>query len=228
MHAILLHNPGKRIAAIQKGLLPENIKVDSKIFMLYQELDPKILETNIIIIYCDSPECDILQCITALRIKRYFAPIVIIDEHENITTQKHALELGANAYFVQPLSYRLLAMQLKKLVFGKNMPNGGKWLRAFDIWLDVEQHLVKRCNKIIPLRNKEFSLLEFFIINRGKLLTRNAILDYVWDRNANFASNTVDVHINRLRRKIDDPFRDKLIHTIYCIGYIFDKKKINS
>ncbi len=84
---------------------------------------------------------------------------------------------------------------------------------------------MKRSNKIFRLRNKEFSLLEFFIINRGKILTRNLILEHVWDRNANFASNTVDVHINRLRQKIDVPFREKLIHTVPCVGYVFDRRK---
>ena len=101
-----------------------------------------------------------------------------------------------------------------------------KWLRAYDIWLNMRRRFVKRHKLVIPLRNKEFALLEFFIINRGKIVTRDDILEHVWDRNGNFASNTVDVHINRLRRKLDRPFPEKLIHTIHCVGYRFEKVKL--
>lgn len=96
--------------------------------------------------------------------------------------------------------------------------------KAFDVRLDARAHFVKRQNQPIPLRNKEFALLEFFIMNQGRVLTRDDILECVWDRNGHFTSNTVDVHINRLRQKIDRPFKEKLIHTVHCVGYVFDRR----
>ena len=100
-----------------------------------------------------------------------------------------------------------------------------KRVRLYDIHLDLEHRFARRNKQTFPLRNKEFALLEFFMNNRGRVLTRDSILEHVWDRNATFSSNTVDVHINRLRRKLYDPFREKLIHTVHCLGYIFEKRK---
>lgn len=118
----------------------------------------------------------------------------------------------------------ILNQTLQEVKDPEDLDRGAKWVRAFDIGIDLMRHRVKRREKYIPLRNKEFSLLEFFIENQGKVLTRDTILEFVWDRNGTFASNTVDVHVNRLRRKLDDGFKEKLIHTVHCIGYIFEKR----
>ncbi|MEK7524019.1 MAG: response regulator transcription factor [Patescibacteria group bacterium] len=225
MLAMLLHKPGKRIGSIQRGLRFENMEVESRLWPPAQDFENSLFEANILIMYCQSPDRDILEAVRDLRKKRYTLPIVIIDETENEETKQMSLELGANRYFAKPLSYHMVAMRLKNMIYKRETTEESRWIRGFDVWLDTELRWAKRNNRMIPLRNKEFALLEFFICNRGKVLTRNAILEHVWDRNANFASNTVDVHINRLRRKIDGPFREKLIHTIHCIGYIFDKRK---
>ncbi len=224
MEAIILHKAGQRIWNLQKGLGYENIKTHSKIWEPSKELGPEIFDTNILILGCDSPDYGIIYIIPELRTKKYLFPIVVIDESKNEETKKLADSLGADTYFAKPFLFRNLAIELKNLVYKKENLMNHKWLRAYNIWLDMENRLVKRDKHTIPLRNKEFALLEFFIINRGKVLSRNAIMEHVWDRNANFASNTVDVHINRLRKKLDDPFREKLIHTIPCIGYSFEKR----
>ncbi len=225
MEAIILHAPGKRIGEIIHNLSAQNIKTKRKIWLSGKSLNGELMDTYMYLLHIDSADRSILTTIPELRKKKYFAPIVILDENENEETKKAAYESGADGYFAKPFSYHQLATSLKQLVCKKEMQRNDRWLKAFNLWLNLENRFVRRENHIIHLRNKEFSLLEYFIINRGKILTRNSILEYVWDRNANFASNTVDVHINRLRRKIDDPFRDKLIHTVYCVGYIFDKKK---
>lgn len=225
MEAIILHAPGKRIGEITYKLNGQNIKTKRKIWIPGKAIREDFIHTNIFLLYKDSSDLSILATIPDLRKKKYFAPIVVLDENENEETKKAAFQQGADGYFAKPFSYHQLSTSLKQLVCKKEMQRNERWLKAFNLWLNLENRFVRRENHIIPLRNKEFSLLEYFIINRGKILTRNSILEYVWDRNANFASNTVDVHINRLRRKIDDPFRDKLIHTVYCVGYIFDKKK---
>ena len=76
-------------------------------------------------------------------------------------------------------------------------------------------------NSRIRLRNREFTLLEFLMLNQGRLLSRETILEAVWDRNSQILTNTVDVHINKLRSKIDYAFREEFIRTINCSGYIF-------
>lgn len=225
MEAIILHLPGKRIGKIIGKLRNENIKIKSIIWTPEKSLNGNIVNTNMVLLHLDSPERNILSAIPDLRKKKYLMPVAVLDENNDAETKKTAFDMSADGYFPKPFSYCDLATDLKQLVCRKEMQHVERWMKAFNLWLNIENRFVKRENYIIPLRNKEFSLLEYFMINRGKILTRNSILEYVWDRNGNFASNTVDVHVNRLRRKIDDPFRDKLIHTVYCIGYIFDKRK---
>ncbi|MBI4994337.1 response regulator transcription factor [Candidatus Peregrinibacteria bacterium] len=219
----ILHQPNQRIEHLQKNLKRENINVEHRI-LEDDDLAPGFFESHAFIFYCDSVGCDSLLFITRVRTIKRSIPIIVVDSSERPEIKKKALELGADCYFSEPIAYHSLALFIKNLIFRKTLRNANRWLRAFDVWLDVESRFAKREQFSIPLRHKEFELLEFFIINRGKILTRNTILENVWDRNANFASNTVDVHINRLRRKIDDPFREKLIHTIHCLGYVFEKR----
>jgi DNA-binding response OmpR family regulator len=92
-------------------------------------------------------------------------------------------------------------------------------LRNGNLEINLERHEVKRGKRLISLRNKEYALLVCLMKNRGKVLTRTYLLETVWDRNTSILSNTVDVHINRLRRKIDGPSNNGLIQTIPCVGY---------
>ena len=223
MQAIVLHKPGVKIGPLKKGLRRENIELVSKTYYASSSINAEVLSTNLLIIFLDGVPSELVTLIPEIRRKKYTLPIATLDSSEHIENKKLASAHGADTYISFPVSFRTLAFKLKNALCKKAAQNACRWMRAWDVWLDMERRLVKRDDRVIPLRNKEFALLEYFIINRGKLLTRNAILEYVWDRNANFASNTVDVHINRLRRKLDLPFRQKLIHTVHCLGYIFDK-----
>lgn len=225
MLAILLHQLGEKADSVQRGLRYENITLEKKVWNPKSELPPEAMNANIILIHCNSPRCEILNAAAELRKNKPRVPIVIIDERNDERTRAKALDFGANRYYAKPIMYRELAKDIKNLAYGRVNGKGNKWSRAFDIWLDMERRLAKRANHTIALRNKEFALLDFLINNKGRVLTRNSIFENVWDRNANIASNTVDVHINRLRRKLETSSSGKLIHTIHCIGYIFDKKK---
>lgn len=224
MLALILHQPNQRIEHIQKNFVRENIEVVSCVWKPYIDITDQIINANVIILHCEFENREIINIITVIRALKNYIPIIVMDENEHTLTKKKVFDLGADGYFSQPFLYRVIARYTKNLVFKKNSLTINRWIRAFDVWLDVETRLVKRHKHTSLLCNKEFSLLEFLISNRGKVLTRNDILEHVWDRNSTFSSNTVDVHINRLRKKIDDPFKQKLIHTIPCIGYVFDKK----
>lgn len=118
---------------------------------------------------------------------------------------------------------------LKKLreCFESNQPSSEKVKQIIsgDLEINLEKHRVKRGKRIISLCNKEFELLVCLAKNQGKALTRTYLLETVWDRNTSILSNTVDVHINRLRRKIDREEKNRLIHTIPCIGYTLRKSQ---
>ncbi len=228
MRALLLVKQSKRsLVNFKKELSIGNFIVKRMLWKNMQVFSSILLETDVVLIYCNSRESAVeeavRQLIAGIRQRQYLISIVLMDEMYNKELIKSYSLLGVDGYFSAPFIFPSLNMELKNIICKKRSITVQKWLRAFDLRLDLEHRAVKRQNIVISLRNKEFSLLEFFIINRGKLLTRNVILEHVWDRNADFSSNTVDVHINRLRRKIDNPFKSKLIHTVHSIGYIFDK-----
>lgn len=225
MEAIILHKPGVKTVNLQQGLGYENFACKSKAWEPGRSIDPEIFDAHIVLLVCDSPDCNIIQIIPELRRRKYHLPIAVIDETEDIETKKRVALWGGDAYIPKPFLVRNLALELKNLIVRKLTIGSYRWLRAFNVWLDLEHRKAKREQKMIGLCNKEFALLEFFIINRGKVITRDHLLENVWDRNAKIESNTLDVHINRLRKKIDGPFREKLIHTVPCVGYIFEKKR---
>ncbi|KKU80067.1 MAG: Two component response regulator [Candidatus Peregrinibacteria bacterium GW2011_GWA2_47_7] len=229
MEAILLYPPNERVKHLEHELRYEHIYIMSYSLDKREDLSEISFDAMSLLIYFSTPyhgtrTSHILNTIPTLRARNSNLTIVVLDASGGESSQNEALALGADAYFSAPLSYSAIALSLKKNDSDKLHTNDTKWLRAFDMWLDLERREVKRNKTSIHLRHKEFALLEFFMLNRGKVLTRTSILEHVWDRNAHFSSNTVDVHINRLRRKIDNPFKEKLIHTIHCIGYTFDKK----
>lgn len=227
MLSILLYESQseKRIKNIIRGLRDENIGSTAIAWKPGTVLSAEIFEADIIVFYNAALTADILRIMPLIRHLNRKTPFLVIDAMNDAAVKQKASDLGVSAYYGEPVVYRDLAATIKALVAQRKMMAARRWLRIFDVLLDTEHRVAKRKNCTVRLRNKEFALLEFFMMNPGKVLTRNSILEWVWDRNAHFASNTVDVHINRLRRKLDDPFREKLIHTIPCIGYIFDKQK---
>lgn len=225
MLIVILHQPNQRIEHLHQNFSNENIEIENCEWKPYTDVSANIADANAVIIYCDKSNKEIVKSITEIRLLKNYIPIIVMDEKEDAETKNRIFELGADGYFSQPFFYRVIARYIKNLIFKKHSLNGNKWMRAFGICLDLEKRFVKRSRYMTQLRNKEFALLEFFLANRGKIITRNDILEHVWDRNSRFSSNTVDVHINRLRRKIDDPFREKLIHTVHCLGYVFEKRK---
>lgn len=224
MFAIALHDHGGRIDDLKKGLKYENIDLEC-IQMSAEDSTPvSIYDACVILIRCSSPDTDLINTVLSdISSKSIALPVIVIDENEHAPTRALAISLGADDYFSKPVDFQKLGFRMKQLGCRK-VTSPCQSIKAFDVRLDLKNRFVTRKKQIFHLRNKEFALLEFFMINKGKILTRNSILEYVWDRNANFSSNTVDVHISRLRRKLDNPFKNKLIHTIHCIGYVFDSQ----
>jgi DNA-binding winged helix-turn-helix (wHTH) protein len=118
---------------------------------------------------------------------------------------------------------RQLAFDMKKRINKQIRNNDENFIKVADLSLDLKKRTASRFNKTIILRNKEFHLLEFLMRNTGSIYSRQNLLEQVWDRNANMFTNTIDVHINILRRKLDYKDEFRLIETIHCHGYIMHK-----
>lgn len=128
---------------------------------------------------------------------------------------------GADDYLVKPFEFRELMARLRVLHKRRYIPPPeAVILRIADLELNLNNKIVKRDNQIIELTARELALLDLFMHNQDKALTRSEILEKVWDTSFDTGTNVVDVYINYLRKKIDKDFTPKLIHTITGIGYI--------
>lgn len=223
MNVLIVHQFGKKAQILQKRLKYENVNSQLLFFETKEKVFEKLIGANALIIYIESPKNNACLSILPELSAKLHLSIIVIDEKENLETDKFCRIHAADFYISPPFSFPEIAMKLKYLVYQKDRFNGEQILTCKDIVLDFINHIVKCNNKNLLLRNKEFALLEFFMLNQGKILTRNTILEHVWDRNTSLFSNTVDVHVARLRKKLEgNGNKEKFIHTVYCIGYKFE------
>jgi DNA-binding response OmpR family regulator len=136
------------------------------------------------------------------------------------------LNAGADDYLVKPFAFAELLARVKALT-RRPRNSIGSVLTVEDLSLDTLTFEVKRANKPIELSKKEFALLEYLLRNQGRTLTKDQIINHVWDYDADVLPNTVEVYIGYLRNKIDRPFKDKppLIHTVRGFGYKIGRRK---
>ncbi|HSX31966.1 MAG TPA: response regulator transcription factor [Candidatus Saccharimonadales bacterium] len=157
-----------------------------------------------------------------LRTNRIHTPIVVLTAEDDMSSRVNLLNGGADDYIVKPFNIAELRARLAALLrrAPDNYNNGV--IIIDDLVIDPGRRHVVRAGIHIPLRRKEFDILEYMVRNRGRALTRAMILDHVWESNKETWHNTVDVHIKHLRDKIDRPFGSTLIKTAYGIGYMID------
>lgn len=149
-------------------------------------------------------------------------PIIMLTAKGEETDKVLGLELGADDYLTKPFSVRELTARIKAVLrrFEEVPKENGKIIRCHDILIDMERHEVKKNEKVLELTLKEFELLKILAENRGKVLSRNFLLDEVWGYDYFGETRTVDVHIRHLRKKIEDNDRHPVyIETIRGIGY---------
>lgn len=155
------------------------------------------------------------------EIRRKGNDVLILFLTGNFDSKKKilALDCGADDYLLKPIDLQELQAHIRALL--RRYPNRlpSDTIVLGDLTIDFAKKLVERENQMITLRKKEFELLEYFVRNAGKVLTRSIIFDHVWDSSCESVTNIIDVHINYLREKIDKPFEKKLIKTIHGIGY---------
>ncbi|MBN2073134.1 MAG: response regulator transcription factor, partial [Actinobacteria bacterium] len=151
-------------------------------------------------------------------------PVLILTAKDSIEDRVSGLDSGADDYLVKPFSFDELRARVRALL-RRTGDNKQPELGIEDLTVDLLSHTVTRGGKKIELTAKEFEILEYLLRNKGRLLTRSQIAEHVWDYDFEYNSNIVDVYIGYLRRKIDHPFKKKIIHTIRGSGYIMDSKK---
>ncbi len=152
-------------------------------------------------------------------------PILMLTALGTTEDKLIGFDAGADDYLVKPFEFKELLARIKALTRRSNRTEDPKnTLQVADLILDLDKKLALRGDKIIELTAKEFSLLEFFMRNKGKVYSRLDIMEKVWDLNFDTGTNIVEVYVNILRKKIDRDFSTKLIHTRVGLGYIMEER----
>ena len=173
---------------------------------------------DLIILDIMLPKIDGLEALSRLREKNINTPIILLTAKDSVEDKVTGLNLGADDYLTKPFAFSELLARVRSLL--RRGTDGKTVLQVSDLTLDLVRHKVKRNGEEIDLTGKEYSLLEYFMRNPGKVLTRTMIAEHVWDYNFDTFTNVIDVYVNHLRKKIDKNYSQKLLHTLRGVGYV--------
>lgn len=165
------------------------------------------------------PEVDGITIVQTLRASNNQTPIILLTALDKVEERVKGLKVGADDYLAKPYSFSELQARLDAITRRKSGEKTTTTLTCADLEMDLLSRTVKRGGKVIDLQAREFSLLEFLMRNHGTVVTRTMLLEHVWDYNFDPQTNVIDVHISRLRQKIDKGFNKSLIQTLRGSGY---------
>ena len=219
MRVLLVEDERKISAYVKRGLEEQGYAVDA----VYTGADglewAQSAAYDLIVLDILLPELDGLVVCRELRQRGLRAPILMLTARDTVDDRVAGLDAGADDYLVKPFALKELLARLRALTRrGADAPKSPV-LEVGDLSLDTLTHRVRRAGRSIELTAKEYAILEYLMREAGRVLTRTLIAEHVWNYDVYNQSNVVDVYIRNLRRKIDDPFAAKLIHTVRGAGY---------
>lgn len=205
---------------IKKGLEEQSFVVD----VAYDGQTGKQLamqnQYDLILLDVVLPNINGLQLCTQIR-QFSNVPILMLTALGTTNDIITGLDTGADDYMTKPFKFQELLARIRAVVRRKSDLSVETNYSLLNLEVDFRTKQVKRDGKLIKLTAREFYLLQFFIRNRGRVMSRGEIAENIWDASFDSGTNIVDVYINYLRNKIDKNFSPKLIHTVYGMGYIF-------
>jgi two-component system copper resistance phosphate regulon response regulator CusR len=177
-----------------------------------------------IILDLNLPVLDGFSILAALRESDSPTPVLCLTARDAVAERVRGLELGAADYLVKPFSFSELLARLRNIL-RRGQPPVERVVRVSDLEIDFSRLRATRAGQRLDLTAKEFNLLALLVRRQGEVLSRTVIAEEVWDVNFDSDTNVVEVAIRRLRKKMDDPFPLKLIHTVRGVGYVFDENR---
>ena len=176
-------------------------------------------EYDAIILDIMLPKFDGFEVIKRIRAKKNKVPILLLTARDNIDDKVKGLDYGADDYLVKPFIFEELMARIRVLL-RRNSGNADNVITVANLKVDLDAKTVFRDGVLIKLSGREYSILEYLIRNKGKILPRERIEDHIWNYEYEGGTNVIDVYIRYLRKKIDDSYTPKLIHTVRGLGYV--------
>ena len=180
-----------------------------------------VVEYDLIILDIMLPTRDGWSILKELRSSGRTTPVLFLSAKDNTEDRVRGLELGADDYIVKPFAFSELLARVRS-VLRRGPGRQPEVLRVADLEVDLARRRAVRNGQRLELSPKEFSLLALFVRRVGEVLSRTVIAEQIWDMNFDSDTNVVDVHVRRLRAKVDDPFINKLIRTVRGTGYVLE------
>lgn len=218
MRILVVEDEPRMAALIRQGLTEEAYAVDT-VGRGDEVLDwVESAEYDLILLDIMLPGISGLDVCRDLRDRGYQMPILMLTARDTLPDKVKGLDSGADDYLVKPFAIEELTARIRALA-RRESPRKKAELVVADLSLDPATKLAQRANRVIELTAREYALLETLMRHPGQVLSRNQIIDHVWDMDFVSGSKVVEVHIHALRKKIDDDFPTKLIHTVRGLGY---------
>ncbi|MBI3544591.1 MAG: response regulator transcription factor [Deltaproteobacteria bacterium] len=218
MRLLVVEDQRKMAGFLKKGLTEAGYSVDHAESGAAAESLAAANDYDLIVLDVMLPDQNGLDTARHLRADGYKGPILMLTALGGTKDKVHGLDAGADDYLVKPFAFDELLARIRALL--RRQGSGvDAHLRFADLEMDLPTRKVHRAGKEITLTPKEFALLEYFMRHPGRALSRAEIAEHVWDVRFDSDSNVIDVYINMLRKKVDQPFKTKLIHTMIGAGY---------
>ena len=221
---LLIEDDRETASYLAKGLIQEGHSVDSVANGhdgLFRATDSTF---DLIVLDRMIPGMDGLTVLKALRAANIRTPVLILSALASVGDRIDGLEAGSDDYLVKPFSFAELLARVNALLRRRDarLDPADHRLTVGDLEIDPLARSVKRGGRKLDLKPREYLLLEYFARNEGRVVTRTMLLEQVWDYHFDPGTNVIDVHVSRLRRKLDEGFDKPLLHTVRGAGYMLE------
>ncbi|MBI3818500.1 MAG: heavy metal response regulator transcription factor [Planctomycetes bacterium] len=224
MRILIVEDERKAAAYLKKGLFENGHVVDAAedgetglSLAISGNYDLLILDVML-------PKRDGFEILGELRRAGVGTPVLFLTARDAVHDRVRGLDLGADDYLIKPFAFSELLARVRSIV-RRGQTRAAEIIQIADLQIDTIRHRATRAGRRLDLTPKEFSLLSLFARRAGEALSRTLIAEQIWDMNFDGGTNVVDVHVRRLRAKVDDPFPEKLIRTVRGVGYAIDDRE---
>ncbi len=221
MRILLVEDDHRLAASLRRGLVDAGFAVDTAYDGEEALVCAETTPFDLIVLDVMLPGLDGLEVSRQLRARRVHVPILMLTARDSVDDRVQGLEAGADDYLVKPFALRELVARMNALL-RRHLPDRTSTLRAGPIELDLGRHELRVRSGQVALTAKEFAILEYFMLNPGRLLTRDQIIEHVWNYDFDGGHNLIEVYVGRLRRKLTAAGAPDPLVTVRGFGYRFD------